>query len=50
MNNGLVFEQFVEMVKLSLVVDVKANKLELVYRRLALAGSIRFMPIPIPNK
>ena len=45
------FEQFIKMIGITLGVDTREKELEIVYRhpKLTPLGSVKFMPIVIPN-
>uniref|UniRef100_A0A9I9EAK7 Uncharacterized protein n=1 Tax=Cucumis melo TaxID=3656 RepID=A0A9I9EAK7_CUCME len=50
-NNGIVFEQFIEIVGSSVGIDIRISDIEIIYRHpnLTPSGLIRFMSFPIPN-
>ena len=51
-NNGLVFDQFIEMIGMSLHVDVRAHQLEVLYRHpnILPSGSVKYMSISIHDE
>lgn len=50
-NNGLIFEQFIEMIGMSLGVNMRANQLEIYkHPNLTPLRSLKYMSFPIPNK
>ena len=52
LNSWIVFEQFLQMVRLSLTIDMSSSNIEIIYRHpnLTSSGSVRFMSIPISNE